>query len=233
MATTTITKNTTYSEKHALLFIKGSHNSNYTQNGIVAIDVVGNNNAGQVGTYNAKFMTATDTLDVSNFYIEYINGSASADGYANFWIRANTNNYASWRVKILQNSGWTIASANPTATTLPTSGYTGKNSVGYQRATAQIVYARQTQSIGTAWSGKALTTTSETSTTGSGLTISSGAIKINNSLIKKIRITASFEALRNTSNSDTGARILKNGSNFIDVTYGSYNSTYQYWQPRK
>lgn len=100
-----------------------------------------------------------------------------------------------------------------------------------QRAMAMIVYGRQTQSIGTAWAGKALTTVSESMTQGSGLAISSNAIKINNSTIKKIRITASIQSLRNTSNSDTGSRILKNGSNFIDITYGSYNSTYQYWQP--
>lgn len=128
VATTTITKTASqWPEKHAFLFIKGSHNSNYGQNGIIAIDAMGNGQSGQVGSYGAQFMSATSSLNLENFYIEYLNGDSSTDGIVNFWIRANTNNYASWQVKILQNSGWTITSAEATMTTLPSTGYTGKN----------------------------------------------------------------------------------------------------------
>lgn len=129
----TTTMSSTYGEKHAYLFIKGSHNSNYNQNGIVALDAVGNNTAGAVGSYGAKFMSCTLDLDVSNFYIEYVNGDSSTPATINFWARINTNGWASWRVMILQNSGWTISSATTSVSTLPSTGYTGKNAerVGY------------------------------------------------------------------------------------------------------
>ena len=129
VATTTIPKTNQWAERHAFLFIKGSHNSNYNQNGIIAIDAVGNSNKGKIGSYNAQFMSATQDLNLENFYIEYLDGDTETDGIVNFWIRANTNNYASWQVKILQNSGWTIASSSATATTMPSTSYTGKKAV--------------------------------------------------------------------------------------------------------
>ena len=130
VATTTITKTASqWPEKHAFLFIKGSHNSNYGQNGIIAIDAMGNGQSGQVGSYGAQFMSATSSLNLENFYIEYLNGNSSTDGIVNFWIRANTNNYASWQVKILQNSGWEIGSSGASMTAMPSTGYTGKNAI--------------------------------------------------------------------------------------------------------
>jgi hypothetical protein len=66
------------------LFIKGSHNSNYSQNGIIAIDAMGNGQSGQVGSYGAQFMSATSSLNLENFYIEYLNGDSSTDGIVNF-----------------------------------------------------------------------------------------------------------------------------------------------------
>ncbi len=100
-----------------------------------------------------------------------------------------------------------------------------------QRAMAWINYGRATMSNLTAWgAGKALTTVASSKTIGSGLTISNGQIVVNNSTIKKVKITGSIQAFRNTSNGDTGARIRKNNNtNVIDLTYTSYNSTYQYW----
>lgn len=130
IATTTITKKASqWEEKHAFLFIKGTHNSNYNQNGIIAIDATGNGQSGKVGSYNAQFMTATKDIDLSNFYIEYLNGDSETDGVVNFWVKIATNRYASWQVKILQNNGWTIKGATATTTTMPTTGYTGKNAV--------------------------------------------------------------------------------------------------------
>ena len=128
VATTTITKTASqWPERHAFLFIKGSHNSNYNQNGIIAIDAVGNGQSGKIGSYEARFMSATSSLDLENFYIEYLNGDSSTDGIVNFWIRANSNNYASWQIKILQNSGWEIGSSGASMTAMPSTGYTGKN----------------------------------------------------------------------------------------------------------
>lgn len=128
VATTTITKTASqWPERHAFLFIKGSHNSNYNQNGIIAIDAVGNGQSGKIGSYEARFMSATSSLDLENFYIEYLNGDSSTDGIVNFWIRANSNNYTSWQIKILQNSGWTISSSEASMTAMPSTGYTGKN----------------------------------------------------------------------------------------------------------
>lgn len=229
VATTTITKNTTYAEKHAMLFIKGSHNSNYTQNGIVAIDVVGNSNKAQVGSYQAKFMSSTDTLDLSNFYIEYINGSETVDGYANFWVRANTNGYASWRVNILYNSGWTIANASPTATSLPTSGYTGKNAVGYQRARASLIYGQQSLTNSTAWGYTNLTTISSSRTTGSGLTIADTyKIKVNNALIKTVKVTASLVGFKVNKTGDTYVNVLctRSAGNYSpNIYYESVTTT--------
>ena len=130
IATTTITKKASqWEEKHAFLFIKGTHNSNYNQNGIIAIDATGNGQSGIVGSYNAQFMTATKDIDLSNFYIEYLNGDSETDGVVNFWVKIATNRYASWQVKILQNNGWTIKGATATTTAMPTTGYTGKNAV--------------------------------------------------------------------------------------------------------
>ena len=40
-------------------------------------------------------MSATQDLNLENFYIEYLNGDSETDGIVNFWIRANTNGYAS------------------------------------------------------------------------------------------------------------------------------------------
>lgn len=123
----------TYNENHAYLFIKGTHNSNYKQNGIIAIDAVGNNTKGKISTYAAQFMSSTTDLNLENFYIEKLDGDDNTPGVVNFWVRINTNAWASWQVKILQNSGWTIGSAAPSTTTLPSTGYTGKNAerVGY------------------------------------------------------------------------------------------------------
>ena len=102
-----------------------------------------------------------------------------------------------------------------------------------QRAKAMIIYDRATMSNLTAWgAGKALTTVESSKTIGSGLTISNGQIVVNNSTIKKVKITASIGAYRNTSTGDTGARIRKNNdTNVLDIAYSSYNSAYQYWTP--
>lgn len=132
-----------------------------------------------------------------------------------------------------QNTGYVeLQSASNTTNPIVTiPALTGTLSI--QRAMAQIVYGRQTVSIGTAWGSGNLTTISSSYTQGSGLTISSNSIKINNSSIKKVKVTAYIEAYRNTANGDTGARVNKNGNSSFDITYSSYNSSYQYWTPRK
>lgn len=123
VATTTVTG--TYQEKHAFLFIKGSHNTNYNENGILALDAIGNATTGAVSNYRARFMSATPDLNLENFYIETINNGDNS--IVNFWIKDGYNGYQSWQVKILQNSGWTITSNNTSVSSLPTEGYTGKN----------------------------------------------------------------------------------------------------------
>lgn len=74
----------TYQEKHAYLFIKGSHNSDYTQNGIIAIDAMTGGTSGVVNKYSAQFLSSTTDLDLNNFYIEYKDGNASTAAIANF-----------------------------------------------------------------------------------------------------------------------------------------------------
>lgn len=123
----------TWGEKHAILFIKGTHNTNYNQNGIIAIDTVGGGTAGAVSSYAARFFSCTPDLDASNFYIEYKNGNADTPATINFWLKM-ASAYAGWHVKLLQNVGWTIAQSTPTTTTMPSSGFTGKNSEKYSYA---------------------------------------------------------------------------------------------------
>ncbi len=116
----------TWEEKHAYLFVKGTHNSNFKQNGIISIDVIGNATKSKVNSYSAQFISASTDLNVENFYIEYQDGDANTNATINFWVKSTTNAYASWQFKILQNTGWTIESANTSVTTLPTQDFTGK-----------------------------------------------------------------------------------------------------------
>lgn len=116
----------TWEEKHAYLFVKGTHNSNFKQNGIISIDVVGNGTKAKVNSYSAQFISASADLNVENFYIEYQDGDANTNATINFWVKNTTNTYASWQFKILQNTGWTIESAETSVATLPTQDFTGK-----------------------------------------------------------------------------------------------------------
>ena len=117
----------TWEEKHAYLFVKGTHNSNFKQNGIISIDVIGNVTKSKVNSYSAQFISASTDLNVENFYIEYQDGDENTNATINFWVKNTTNTYASWQFKILQNTGWTIESADTSVTTLPTQYFTGKN----------------------------------------------------------------------------------------------------------
>lgn len=116
-----------WEEKHAYLFVKGTHNTNFKQNGIISIDAVGNAIKSKVKSYSAQFISASTDLNVENFYIEYQDGDANTNATINFWVNNTTNAYASWQFKILQNAGWTIKSADTSVTTLPTQDFTGKN----------------------------------------------------------------------------------------------------------
>ena len=116
----------TWEEKHAYLFVKGTHNTNFKQNGIISIDAAGNAIKSKVKLYSAQFISASTDLDVENFYIEYQDGDANTNATINFWVKNTTNAYASWQFKILQNAGWTIESANTSVATLPTQDFTGK-----------------------------------------------------------------------------------------------------------
>ena len=132
----------TWFEYHSIVFVKGKHNSNYMQNGILAIDAVGNGTSGVVASATAKFINASSGLDLSNFYIEKLNATSTTAGHVNLWIRINTNGYASWDIRVLTNSGWTFASSTTSASTLPTTGYTG-STASIENQAAKLVTARK------------------------------------------------------------------------------------------
>ena len=116
----------TWEERHAYLFIKGTHSTNFKQNGIISIDAVGGRTKAKVISYSAQFISASTDLNLENFYIEYQDGNDNTPAIINFWIRNTTSAYATWQVKILQNTGWTIENSNTSVTTLPTQDFTGK-----------------------------------------------------------------------------------------------------------
>lgn len=222
VATTTITKQASqWQERHAFLFIKGSHNSNYNQNGIIAIDSMGNGSSGIVGSYNAQFMSATKDLDLSNFYIEYKNGNSETDGVVNFWIRANTNGYASWQVKILQNSGWTIASSSPTASSMPSSGYTGKNAV-LSGSVAKSIGDKNGDDITTTYY-KASNPNGYTSNTGTITGVSINSSSIATSGVADIKTNGTYNA---SSNKIATMSDIPSLTNYYYSTTG-YDSTHK------
>ena len=211
VATTTITKQASqWPERHAFLFIKGSHNSNYNQNGIIAIDAVGNGQSGKIGSYNAQFMSATQDLNLENFYIEYLNGDSETDGIVNFWIRANTNSYASWQVKILQNLGWTIASSGATAASMPSTEYTGKNAI-LAGSVARSIGDKNGDDITTTYY-KASNPNGYTSNTGTITGITMNGTSKGTSGVVDLGTVATTDTKNTTGSTDTSSKIFLVGA---------------------
>lgn len=226
VATTTMPKTSTYGERHAFLFIKGSHNSNYNQNGIIAIDAVGNSNKGKIGSYNAQFMSATQDLNLENFYIEFLDGDTETDGIVNFWIRANTNNYASWQVKILQNTGWTIASSSATATTMPSTNYTGKKAV-LAGSVARSIGDKNGDDITTTYY-KASNPNGYTSNTGTITGITMNGTSKGTSGVVDLGTVATTDTKNTTGSTDTSSKIFLVGATSQAVNPQTYSDNEVY-----
>lgn len=100
-----------------------------------------------------------------------------------------------------------------------------------QRAMAQIRYKRQQVNVTSGWGiGVPLTSIDSTMTLGSGLSIDSNKIKINNSTIKKVKITACVESFGRNQDGDTGYGVVRvsSSSNIKNIFYVNYNHAY-YW----
>ena len=99
-----------------------------------------------------------------------------------------------------------------------------------QRAMAQIRYKRQNLTISSAWTTVPLNSVESTMTLGSGLTIDSNKIKINNATIKKVKITASVVAFGRNEAGDTGYAIRRVSTNtdITNILYSNYNSSYKW-----
>ena len=99
-----------------------------------------------------------------------------------------------------------------------------------QRAMAQIRYKRQNMTIGSAWTTVPLTSIESSMTLGSGLTIDSNKIKINNATIKKVKITASVISFGRNEAGDTGYAIRRVSSNsdITNILYSNYNPSYKW-----
>lgn len=99
-----------------------------------------------------------------------------------------------------------------------------------QRAMAQIRYKRQNLTISSAWTTVPLNSVESTMTLGSGLTIDSNKIKINNATIKKVKITASVVAFGRNEAGDTGYAIrrISTNSDITNILYSNYNSSYKW-----
>lgn len=99
-----------------------------------------------------------------------------------------------------------------------------------QRAMAQIRYKRQNLTISSAWTTVPLNSVESTMTLGSGLTIDSNKIKINNATIKKVKITANVVAFGRNEAGDTGYAIRRVSTNtdITNILYANYNSSYKW-----
>ena len=99
-----------------------------------------------------------------------------------------------------------------------------------QRAMAQIRYKRQNLTISAGWTSVPLTSVADTMTLGSGLTIDSNKIKINNSTIKKVKITASVISFGRNETGDTGYAIrrVSDNTDMTNILYCNYNPSYKW-----
>ena len=117
----TLNQNYTY---NALIAIRGTHSSNVTQNGILALHLNAGSSSGSVNSYSATFISASQDLDVNNFYIQY----SSSEKEVWLLVKAADDNYESWEFIILQNHGCLfVTSGTPSSyDSVPTAYYTGK-----------------------------------------------------------------------------------------------------------
>lgn len=201
IATATVTKS--YNETHAFLFIKGSHNSNYQQNGILAIDVLSGIDH-NISSYQANFLIRTTELNPNDFYIEYKNEENNS--IVNLWANARTQVYASWSCSVLYNNTWNILSTLEFQASVPSTGYTGKYATynGQVLQSSQLANAKNIN--GTAFNGTNNITTANWGTarnigivnsdgTGTAVTTSvNGSANINLKLPSTIKASLSGNA---------------------------------------
>ena len=248
---TTATDPSTSYESYSVISATASENKGprtYT-NVITAVDggnvnfsnniQVDTTNPSSQTTYYPTFVTGSGSQrERINNGILHISkeGTASVNGEAYFRVGNGTasgtaGNKKGYLQLYGQNTGRAQLEYKNTTTnvthTLPA--ITGTYQI--QRAMAQIRYKRQQVNVTSGWGiGTPLTSIDSTMTLGSGLSIDGNKIKINNSTIKKVKITACIESFARNQDGDTGYAVVRvnTSSSIKNIFYVNYNHAY-YW----